>query len=96
MHTVKLCHLIKSSRSSEKILSKAKKLKLRKKKILSLVKPGVRECDIAAEISYWHRKYGAESDAFDPIVAGSFYVYERTGISGLQTTLSASVVHGQR
>ena len=29
----------------------------------------MRECDIAAEISYWHRKYGAECDAFDPIVA---------------------------
>ncbi len=39
------------------------------RKILSLVRPGVRECDIAAEISYWHRKYGAECDAFDPIVA---------------------------
>lgn len=33
---------------------------------------------------------------FDPIVAGSFYVYERTGVSSLQSTLSASVVHGQR
>jgi Xaa-Pro aminopeptidase len=39
------------------------------KKLLTLVRPGVRECDIAAEISYWHRKYGAEGDAFDPIVA---------------------------
>jgi len=38
-------------------------------KILSLVKPGMRECDIAAEISYYHRKYGAEGDAFDPVVA---------------------------
>lgn len=33
---------------------------------------------------------------FDPIVAGSYTVYERTGVSGLQTTLSASTVHGQR
>jgi len=39
------------------------------KKLLTLVRPGVCECDIAAEISYWHRKYGAECDAFDPIVA---------------------------
>jgi Xaa-Pro aminopeptidase len=39
------------------------------KKILTLVRPGMHECDIAAEISYWHRKYGAECDAFDPIVA---------------------------
>jgi len=39
------------------------------KKILDSIRPGVRECDIAAEISYWHRKLGAECDAFDPIVA---------------------------
>jgi Xaa-Pro aminopeptidase len=39
------------------------------KKILKLIRPGIRECDIAAEISYWHRKYGAECDSFDPIVA---------------------------
>jgi Xaa-Pro aminopeptidase len=39
------------------------------KKILKLIRPGMRECDIAAEISYWHRKYGAECDAFNPIVA---------------------------
>lgn len=38
-------------------------------KLLTLVRPGIRECDIAAEISYWHKKYGAECDAFDPIVA---------------------------
>lgn len=38
-------------------------------KILPQVRPGVLECDISAEISYWHRKYGAEGDAFDPIVA---------------------------
>ncbi len=38
-------------------------------KILTIVRPGVRECDISAEISYWHRKFGAECDAFDPIIA---------------------------
>jgi Xaa-Pro aminopeptidase len=38
-------------------------------KILSLIKPGVQESDLAAEISYWHRKFGAEADAFEPIVA---------------------------
>jgi Xaa-Pro aminopeptidase len=38
-------------------------------KILPLIKPGVQETDIAAEISYWHRKFGAEADAFEPIVA---------------------------
>jgi Xaa-Pro aminopeptidase len=39
------------------------------KNLLPLVRPGVHEYDIAAEISYLHRKYGAECDAFDPIVA---------------------------
>ena len=37
--------------------------------LVAMVRPGMRECDIAAEISYMHRKYGAECDAFDPIVA---------------------------
>ncbi len=37
--------------------------------ILPLIKPGVRERDVAAEISALHRRYGAEGDAFDPIVA---------------------------
>ncbi len=38
-------------------------------KILPFIKPGVSEADIAAEISYWHRKFGADADAFEPIVA---------------------------
>jgi Xaa-Pro aminopeptidase len=38
-------------------------------KILVILKPGIIELDVAAEIAYWHRKFGAESDAFDTIVA---------------------------
>jgi Xaa-Pro aminopeptidase len=37
--------------------------------ILPLIKPGVTELDIAAEISYRQRKHGAEADAFEAIVA---------------------------
>lgn len=37
--------------------------------ILPIVRPGVRERDIAAELSYRQRRFGAEGDAFDPIVA---------------------------
>ena len=37
--------------------------------ILGLLKPGTTEMDIAAEISYRQRKHGAESDAFETIVA---------------------------
>ena len=37
--------------------------------ILPLISPDVTEVDIAAEISYRHRRLGAERDAFDPVVA---------------------------
>ncbi|MBI2429138.1 MAG: aminopeptidase P family protein [Ignavibacteriales bacterium] len=38
-------------------------------KVLGMIKPGVLESDIAAEISYFHRKFGAEKEAFDTIIA---------------------------
>ncbi|MGA3244530.1 MAG: Xaa-Pro peptidase family protein [Bacteroidota bacterium] len=38
-------------------------------KLLHLLKPGLTEQDVAADISYWHRRYGADGDAFEPIVA---------------------------
>lgn len=38
-------------------------------KILGMIKPGISELDISAEISYLHKKFGAENDAFDTIVA---------------------------
>jgi Xaa-Pro aminopeptidase len=37
--------------------------------IIELIRPGTRERDISAEISYRFKKKGAEKDAFDPIVA---------------------------
>jgi Xaa-Pro aminopeptidase len=37
--------------------------------VLPLVKPGIRERELAAELSYRMRLKGAERDAFDPIVA---------------------------
>ncbi|MFN3135771.1 MAG: M24 family metallopeptidase, partial [Candidatus Kryptonium sp.] len=40
--------------------------------ILNLIKPGVSEVDIASEITYLHRKLGAEKDAFDIIVASGW------------------------
>lgn len=40
--------------------------------ILALLKPGISELDVAAEILYLHRKYGAEAEAFEPIVASGF------------------------
>ncbi len=38
-------------------------------KILGVLKPGITESAIAAEISYLHRMFGAEKDSFDTIVA---------------------------
>ncbi len=37
--------------------------------ILRILAPGVRESEVAAEISYLHRTLGADADAFEPIVA---------------------------
>ncbi len=39
------------------------------REILSMVRPGVCELDIAAEISFQHKSLGAERDAFETIVA---------------------------
>jgi Xaa-Pro aminopeptidase len=33
------------------------------------LKPGIKELDLAAEISYWHQRFGADGDAFESIVA---------------------------
>ena len=38
-------------------------------KILGKIRPGISELDISAEISFLHKKFGAENDAFDTIVA---------------------------
>lgn len=38
-------------------------------KILEMISPNVTEREIAAEISYWNKRFGAEKDSFDPIVA---------------------------
>ncbi len=38
--------------------------------VIAMITPEVTEIDIAAEITYRHRKLGAEKDSFDPIVAG--------------------------
>ncbi|MBI2619657.1 MAG: aminopeptidase P family protein [Ignavibacteriales bacterium] len=42
------------------------------RKILDVLRPGISEMDVAAEIIYLHRKLGAEADAFEPIVASGF------------------------
>jgi Xaa-Pro aminopeptidase len=37
-------------------------------KAIDAIKPGVTELDVAAEISYWTKKLGADGDAFEVIV----------------------------
>ncbi len=39
------------------------------REVLKSIRPGVRELEIAAEISYLQKSYGAEKDAFESIVA---------------------------
>lgn len=39
------------------------------RELLDIITPDITELDIAAEISYRHQKHGAETDAFQPIVA---------------------------
>ena len=37
--------------------------------VVSLIRPGVKEVELAAEISYLQKRHGGERDAFEPIVA---------------------------
>jgi Xaa-Pro aminopeptidase len=60
---------VKDNNEVELIRSAAKITDRVFKKILGILRPGLCEYDISAEISYWHKKYGAECDAFEPIVA---------------------------
>ncbi len=38
-------------------------------KLLEILSPNITEREVAAEISYWNKRFGAERDAFEPIVA---------------------------
>jgi Xaa-Pro aminopeptidase len=41
-------------------------------KMLSVIKPGMKELDLSAEITYAHKKLGALKDSFEPIVASGW------------------------
>lgn len=41
-------------------------------KILKFIKPGMRELEVSAEITYTHKKLGAAKDSFDAIVASGY------------------------
>lgn len=58
-NVIELTHLQRAAAISEQVLDM----------VLPMIRPEATELDIAAEISYQHRKLGAEKDSFDPIVA---------------------------
>ncbi|MCS7013563.1 MAG: Xaa-Pro peptidase family protein [Chloroherpetonaceae bacterium] len=60
---------VKSSDELEKIKAAVAITDKVFEKLLEIISPKVTERDIAAEISYWNKKFGAERDAFEPIVA---------------------------
>ncbi len=61
--------LVKSDEEIERIARAAAVADAVYFEILEWVRPGMRERDVAAEISYRGRKHGSEGDAFDIIVA---------------------------
>ncbi|MEI6756745.1 MAG: aminopeptidase P family protein [Chlorobium sp.] len=61
--------MIKNDIELAKMRRAAEISELALEKVLPLISPSVTELDIAAEISYQHKKLGAEKDSFDPIVA---------------------------
>ncbi len=63
---------IKTTEEIENIKSAIKISEKAFNEVLNLIKPGIAELDIASEISYLQRKYGAEKDAFDIIVASGW------------------------
>jgi len=41
-------------------------------RILDILKPGISELELSAEITYFQKSFGAEKDSFDPIVASGW------------------------
>lgn len=61
--------LVKDASEIESIRSAARISGKVFSEVISLIRPGVREADLAAEISYLQKRHGGERDAFEPIVA---------------------------
>jgi Xaa-Pro aminopeptidase len=64
--------MVKTPQEVEKLKKAAEITDKTFNKLLEIIKPGMRENDVSAEISYWHKKFGAEKDSFDPIVASGW------------------------
>ena len=59
-HEIELVKMRRAAEISELVLAE----------VITMISPSVTELDIAAEISFQHKKLGADKDSFDPIVAG--------------------------
>ena len=59
-HEIELQKMRRAAEISELVLEK----------VIPMISSSVTELDIAAEISFQHKKLGADKDSFDPIVAG--------------------------
>ena len=59
-HEIELVKMRRAAEISELVLAE----------VITMISPSVTEVDIAAEITFQHRKLGADKDSFDPIVAG--------------------------
>ncbi len=62
--------MLKSEIELMKMRRAAEISELALEKVLPMISPSTTELDIAAEITYQQKKFGAEKDSFDPIVAG--------------------------
>lgn len=66
---VEMCALVKEPWEVSNIKKAATISAMTFNEIIPLLRPGVREREIAAAITYYHRMFGAEGDAFETIIA---------------------------
>ncbi|RPI14302.1 MAG: aminopeptidase P family protein [Ignavibacteriae bacterium] len=60
--------------------------------ILDIIRPGMTELDVSAEITYSHKKLGALKDSFEPIVASGWRGALPHGIASDKTILHGELV----
>jgi len=61
-------------------------------KMLEFIKPGMRELDVSAEITYTHKKLGALKDSFEPIVASGWRAALPHGIASNKIIESGDIL----
>ncbi len=61
-------------------------------RMLEFIKPGMRELDVSAEITYTHKKLGASKDSFDPIVASGWRAALPHGIASNKIIESGDII----